>query len=150
MRRTLTYFTPEEFGDWYDQLNPELLQKLDAFRAAWGAPVVVSDANGAIGRTGQGDHSQHNVEVWGEVRAIDVFPKVEIEPGVYGWMQTGEERARAYRLAKEIGFTGIGLYTDTAPGNMLHLDVRRDRLSGNPAKWSRISGEYMGINEVLA
>lgn len=150
MRKRLNYFKPEEFRDWYDRMSPELLQKLDAFRAEWGAPVVVSSAHGGLGRHGgEHDESQHNVDKWGEVRAIDVFPKIETAPGVFRWMETADERQRAYQVAKSVGFTGIGLYTDTRPGNMLHVDVRRGRLSGQPATWSRVGGSYLGLGEVF-
>lgn len=146
----LTYFKPEEFRQWSGQMSPDLLQRLDEFRERWGAPVVVSAAVGGIGRELGDDHdSQHNVDRWGEVRAVDVFPKIEIAPGVYRWMQTAEERKRARTLARMVGFTGIGLYTDTKPGNMLHVDVRHDRVKGNPAEWARVDGAYVGIGQVL-
>ena len=62
---------------------------------------------------------------------------------------TSAERQRAYEVAKKVGFTGIGLYTDTRPSNMVHLDVRADRRPGDPAKWSRVAGDYRAITEVL-
>lgn len=142
----LKYFKPTEFGLWYPLMSNELLQKLDAFRAAWGYPVVVSSAHGAIGREGDGDSSQHNVTRWGEVRAIDVFPKTASG----GYITGPADRARAYEIAKQVGFTGIGLYTDTSPGNMLHVDVRKDKSPGAPATWSRVGGEYRSIGEVVA
>lgn len=141
----LKYFKPTEFGLWYPLMSNELLQKLDAFRAAWGYPVIVSTAHGAIGREGDGDSSQHNVTKWGEVRAIDVFPTL----GSGKYITTPAERDRAYQIAKQVGFTGIGLYTDTKPGNMLHVDVRKDKVPGSPATWSRIGGQYRSIGEVI-
>lgn len=139
-RPTLEYFSADEFGAWWPFMSADLLQKLDEFRRRWGAPVTVSGAHGALGRTGDG-HSQHNVDRWGEVRAIDVFPK---------GMDSLADRTRAFDIAKSIGFTGIGIYTDTKPSNMLHLDVREDRNAGDPAKWSRVGGRYLGIDEVIA
>lgn len=143
---TLKYFKPSEFGLWYPLMSNELLQKLDDFRTAWGAPVIVSAAHGAIGREDSGDSSQHNVTKWGEVRAIDVFPL--LPNGKY--ISSESDRTRAYQVAKQVGFTGIGLYTDTTPGNMLHVDVRKDKAPGNPATWSRVAGKYLGIGEVVA
>lgn len=129
-------------------MNADLLTKLDAFRDQWGAPVQISPAAGGIGRhNGGDDHSQHNIDRWGEVRAVDVFPMVEIRPGQYRYMSTREDRQRAHDTARAVGFTGIGLYTDTKPGNMLHVDTRE---GSRVATWSRVAGDYRGIQEVLA
>lgn len=138
----LRYFQPSEFGEWYSRMSPELLYKLDEFRHRWGYPVQVSPANGSLGRhQGEGSQSQHNVDLWGEVRAVDVFPTIK---GRY--MRTAADRRRAQEIAEAVGFTGIGLYTDTQPGNMLHVDVR----TGNRvAKWSRVGGEYLDIGQVV-
>lgn len=135
--RMKNYFKPEEFGGWYDQISPELLYKLNAFRSLWGAPVSISQNVDGVGRhTGTG---QHNVDLWGEVRAVDIFPQ---------GMNSIEDMQRAYDIAVRVGFTGIGLYTDTSKP-MLHVDVREDEEVGSPDTWSRIDGEYLGINEVF-
>lgn len=142
----LKYFKSTEFGIWWPLMSNDLLLKLDHFREVWGAPVMVSSAVGSIGRHGDdGNDSQHNVTKWGEVRAIDVFPMVG-----RGYMNSAEDLNRAHTLARHVGFTGIGLYTDTQPGYMLHVDVRKDRSTENPALWSRIDGEYLPIERVLA
>lgn len=145
----LKYFSREEFGDWWEKMSPELLQKLDAFREEWGAPVEISRAQGALGREDFESDSQHNYLKWGEVRAVDVFPVV-IDLGEHRYIENEVERMRAYMIAKKVGFTGIGLYTDTYPGNMLHVDVRQDRSEQLPATWSRVGGEYLGIEAVMA
>ena len=59
---------------------------------------------------------------------------------------TAEEKAELLELAVEIGFTGIGFYTDTHPRHMMHVDVR----DGDVATWARVDGSYVGIREVLA
>ena len=142
---TLKHFKPEEFGAWYPFMNNELLRKLDLFRELLGSPVHVSPVDGALGRHGgDDDHSQHNVDLWGDVRAIDVFPTLNGE-----YIQTEAERTHVYNIARQAGFTGIGLYTDTVPGNMLHVDVRDDRSESAPALWARVAGEYTGIAEVI-
>lgn len=144
----LKYFSPSEFGKWWPHMSPELLRKLDAFRERWGHPVQISPANGALGRhQGHGGTSQHNVDAWGEVRAVDVFPKLPAGASGYRYIETASERARAYQMARAVGFTGIGLYTDTRPGDMLHVDVRP---SSGVATWSRVDGSYMDIGQVLA
>lgn len=146
--RSVKYFKQSEFREWWDQMSPELLAKLDAFREAWGAPVVISTAQGSLGRNlGNASESQHNVDAWGEVRAVDVFPQVPAGAGGYRYISTRTDRERAYEVAKAVGFTGIGLYTDTAPGNMVHLDVRT---SSRVATWSRVDGDYLDIRSVIA
>jgi hypothetical protein len=146
--RIMQYFEPSEFGPWWPDMSRELLQKLDKFRGLWGAPVEVSPAAGGIGRhLGPGDTSQHNIDRWGKVLAVDLFPKVPAGRSGYRYMSTRADRARALRCAKQAGFSGIGLYTDTRPGNMVHLDVRQTEAV---ALWSRINGNYLGINEAIA
>ncbi len=143
----LEFFSPVEFGIWWPMMNNDLLVKLDEFRRRWGAPVEISNAQGALGRHGGESKSQHNVDRYGRVNAVDVFPKVDDGSGGYRYIQTALERQRAYQIAQDVGFTGIGLYTDTVPGNMLHLDVRSTE---QVATWSRINDEYFGINSVLS
>lgn len=139
---SLKYFTPSEFGIWYPLMDNELLSKLDRFRELMGSPVTVSPVEGALGRHGgQGDTSQHNVDMWGTVKAIDVFPTINGLP-----ITTAAQRQFAYDKAIEAGFTGVGLYTDTSPSNMMHLDVRK---ADTLAKWSRINGDYLAISEAL-
>lgn len=127
-RPSLKYFSAQEFGVWFPLMSAELLIKLDAFRHAWGAPVEISPAEGGIGREDE-SNSQHNVSAWGEVRAIDVMPR---------GMSTEAERRRAVAIAKEVGFTGIGIYPDWKPRAGLHLDVRKPQSPGHVATWSGI------------
>ncbi|MAY02477.1 MAG: hypothetical protein CMQ38_05805 [Gammaproteobacteria bacterium] len=151
MGNAMRFFKRDEFGGWYESMSADLLLKLDDFRSRWGAPVVVSSAPGGVGRNdGPEGTSQHNVDQWGEVRAVDVFPMVRGEGGRLVYMNSAEDRARAVRIAQEVGFTGIGVYTDTGPGNMVHLDVRIDRNAIDPALWARVSGQYVGIDRGLA
>ena len=140
LRPKLNYFSASEFGVWYPLMNRDLLLKLDAFRERWGRPVAISGNAAALGRHDDSE-SQHNVTRWGEVRAVDVFPE---------GMNSAAERQRAFDIAKAVGFTGIGLYTDTSAGNMLHVDVREPKSHGYVATWSRVAGEYGSIYEVLA
>ena len=135
----LRYFKESEFFGLYPLINSDLLIKLDEFRHRWGAPVMISPAAGSIVRyDGSGDEGQHNFDKWGETRAIDVFPQ---------GMQFASDRERAYKIAKEVGFTGIGLYTDTVPSNLLHVDVRK---GSHVATWARVDQKYVGIDQVLA
>lgn len=136
--RELRYFAKSEFKGKYDLINPKLLVKLDEFRHRWGRPVDVSPADGSIVRYLGDSYSQHNIDRYGKTNAIDVFP--------HGMNSIGERR-RAYKIAQEVGFTGIGIYTDTKPSNLLHVDVRD---SEEVATWSRVDGDYKVINEVLS
>lgn len=131
----LQYFSPIEFGDWWPHMDADLLRKLDNFRHRWGAPVQVSPAPGALGRHAGDSGSYHNVDRWGAVRAVDVFPA-----GL-----TPDTAARAVEAAKAAGLGGIGLYTDTQPSMMMHLDNR----SGS-GRWARIDGQYVGIKHAMA
>lgn len=144
---TLKYFKPHEFGIWWPLMNNQLLLTMDQFRELWGYPVQISKAGGSLGRHGGDSKSQHNVDLWGGVKAADMFPMLPDGKGGYRYIQTADERNKAFQIAKQAGFTGIGIYTDTKPGNLLHGDVR-DGL--RVATWSRVAGEYKGIYEVLA
>lgn len=142
----LNYFKPEEFHGWYEFCSPKLLVLLDEFRENWGAPVMVSPAKGAVGRKlGNESESQHNFSYYGEVRACDVMP--------FNMGDDIQQRKKAYRIAKDIGFTGIGIYPDWKPMPGMHLDVRDDRMAGDPAIWSGfdIDGEqqYFSIYKAL-
>ena len=116
-------------------MDTGLLYKLDAFREALGEgyTVSISPVKGAIGRHAGVSTSMHNFDLTGSVRAIDVFP---------AYQNTGLTKAqlkRAYKIAVQVGFTGIGVYPDTQPRPMMHLDVRPNRVKGSPSKWSRFA-----------
>lgn len=102
-------------------MDNDTLLALDRFRELWGRKVIVSKADGALGRADD-SHSQHNILEVGLVKAVDFFPE-----GL-----NASNFARAEKLAEQAGFTGIGLYTDTS-APMMHGDTRE----GNPARWSR-------------
>lgn len=138
-RASMKYFVESEFNGYYSTLSNDLKRKLDKFRAKWGEPVNISQAPGAVGRYDD-SNSQHNINKWGETRAIDVFPTKN------GQRLTDiEDVQRAVNIAIDVGFTGIGVYTDTYNGAMLHLDVR----DGDLATWGRINGEYVGIDSAI-
>ena len=123
----LKYFKSAEFGVWWPLMSRDLLLKLDKFREKWGAPVVISSHPKALGREDESG-SMHNILKWGEVRAVDIFPR---------GMDTLADRQRAFNIARSVGFNGVGVYTDTLPYNMLHLDNREV-----PVHWSRVDGVY--------
>lgn len=141
----MRYFTPTEFRDSWPVMSQKLLALLDEFRERWGAPVIISPAPGALARyLGPESTSQHNVDKWGECRAADIMPV---------GMDSATERHRAFEIAKDVGFTGIGVSPIWRPRAGLHLDVRQGRERGDPAKWgyAREDGRQVivPVNQVL-
>lgn len=144
----LRYFKPHEFGDWWGKLDMDLLQKLDNLRDLWSKPIIISPALGGIGRhDGPDGTSMHNIDKWGKVRALDLFPMVPNAGGGFRYMRRLDDRWKIFEMARKVGFTGIGLYTDTQPGNMIHVD---NRSINGVALWSRINKKYENISEALS
>ena len=136
------HFTQEEFREWSEDMSPRLVTMLDVLRFRLGSPIEISLSEYALGRNlGRNELSEHNVDEWGEVLAVDCFVS-----GVYNRAQA---EAVVYE-AEEIGFTGIGVYSDTRNNQgqeqvMFHLGVRPNELMGSPATWGRISGKYTSL-----
>ena len=133
------HFSAEEFRGWSDDMSARLVTMLDVLRFKLGSPIAVSASEYALGRNlGRGKMSEHNVDHWGEVLAADCFIS-----GVYN-------RAQAEAVVYEatgIGFTGIGVYSDTHNNRgeeqvMFHLGVRPNELMGSPATWGRVNHDY--------
>jgi len=140
----LRHFSQEEFGAYWPMMSQALLVKIDEFRHRLGYPVAISPAPGAIGRPiiGQPDpkaesgaeSSYHNYLIHGEILALDLMPK---PPGG----ATPTERQRWVTIARELGFTGIGLYPDWRPRPGIHLDIRpasKLRQGQSYASWAGI------------
>jgi hypothetical protein len=136
------HFSAEEFREWSDDMSPRLVTMLDVLRFKLGSPIEISASEYALGRNlGRGKMSEHNIDEWGEVLAVDCFIG-----GVYN-------RAQAEAVVYEsegIGFTGIGVYSDTRNNQgqeqvMFHLGVRPNEDMGSPATWGRISGKYTSL-----
>lgn len=141
----LHHFVPAEFRGWFDQVAPRLLVLLDVLRGHWRAPIRISPARGAIGRRlGPQDTSQHNIDRWGEVRAVDVMP--------FG-MSSPDQARRLLALAEATGFTGLGVYPHWQPRPGLHVDVRIDVPVGSPAQWGAIDEDgkqvYVSVDTAL-
>lgn len=78
---------------------------MDVLRFMCGHPIEISLSPYALGRRlGQGSQSAHNIDVWGEVLACDFFVS-----GVH----YREQAEGVVDLMRKIGFTGIGVYTNT-------------------------------------
>ena len=136
------HFSQEEFREWAEDMSPRLVTMLDVLRFRLGRPIAISASEYALGRNlGRGKMSEHNIDEWGEVLAVDCFVS-----GVYNRAQA---EAVVYE-AEEIGFTGIGVYSDTRNNQgevqvMFHLGVRPNESMGSPATWGRISGKYTSM-----
>ena len=136
------HFSQEEFREWSDDMSARLVTMLDVLRLKLGSPIEISLSEYALGRNlGRGKMSEHNIDEWGEVLAVDCFIG-----GVYNRAQV---EAVVYE-ATGIGFTGIGVYSDTHNNSgeeqvMFHLGVRPNELMGSPATWGRISGTYTSL-----
>ena len=120
-------------------MSPRLVTMLDVLRFRLGSAIEISGSEYALGRNlGRGKMSAHNIDEWGEVPAVDCFVN-----GVYSRAQS----EAVAREAESIGFTGIGVYSDTRNNQgedqvMFHLDVRPNELMGAPATWGRVDHDY--------
>ena len=136
------HFDAEEFREWSDDMSARLITMLDVLRFRLGSPIEISLSEYALGRElGRGKMSEHNIDHWGEVLAVDCFIS-----GIYNRAQA---EAVVYE-AEGIGFTGIGVYSDTRNNQgddqvMFHLGVRPNEDMGSPATWGRISGKYTSL-----
>ena len=133
------HFSQEEFREWSEDMSPRLVTMLDVLRFKLGSPIEISASEYALGRElGRGKMSEHNVDHWGEVLAADCFIS-----GIYNRAQS---EAVVYE-ATSIGFTGIGVYSDTHNNKgeeqvMFHLGVRPNELMGSPATWGRVDHDF--------
>jgi len=142
----IQHFSQDEFRDWAEDMSPRLVTMLDVIRFRLGSVIEISASDYALGRElGRGKMSAHNIDEWGEVLAVDCFVR-----GVYN-------RAQAEAVASEaksLGFTGIGVYSDTRNNKgeeqvMFHFDVRPNELMGSPATWGRVSGKYTSLDAAI-
>ncbi len=109
-------------------VNHTLLDGLEALRKLAGVPVIVHAGYRC---------PQHNQDVGG-------VPKSEHTRGLAADIRLpGLSLQRMYELALEIpqfAGGGIGAYD----GDFLHVDVR-----GHRARWARVHGEYVGIEQLV-
>ena len=112
----LDHFDPSGFSGWFDLVDPGVLVRLDVLRELWRAPISISQDDRAVGRNDGDSESRHNVDKWGAVFAVDVFPS---------GIRNRKDAERFILLAKSVGFNGIGFYPKwRRPG--FHLDRRDD------------------------
>lgn len=121
-------------------MDHEFLFRLDEYRDRLGMVVSVSPAPGALGRETGSKTSQHYFDGTRYLRVADVMPHkkggIALDHG---------EMLYAVELAREVGFTGIGLYPYWHPFPGLHLDMR----DGPLKTWAMIpspSGKQVEIS----
>ena len=136
-RIDLRYFSQAEFRDSWDVMSVRQLILMDSARHQWGKKITVSPVLGALARfNGPDDQSQHNVDMWGECRACDVF---------FEGMINTRAANQVIRILACTGFTGAGLYPDWNPQPGIHADCRQSVEPGEPAFWGMIDdgdGQY--------
>lgn len=127
-------------------MAPRLLILLDVLRFRLRSEIHISGNEAALGRElGPLSQSEHNVDVWGEVLAVDCFVS-----GVYF-----QEQAEAVVAeATQLGFTGIGIYPDwknnTGERQVgFHLGVRPTKRMGDPATWGFKNDEFVSLMAAL-
>ena len=68
------HFSQEEFREWAEDMSPRLITMLDVLRFRLGSAIEISGSEYALGRNlGVGKMSEHNIDHWGEVLAVDCF-----------------------------------------------------------------------------
>ena len=136
------HFDAEEFREWSDDMSARLITMLDVLRFRLGRPIAISASEYALGRNlGRNELSEHNIDEWGEVLAVDCF--------IIGVYNRAQAEAVVYE-ATGIGFTGIGVYSDTRNNQgddqvMFHLGVRPTEMMGSPATWGRVDHDYTSL-----
>lgn len=129
---SMQHFKLSEFRGEHLFLSVGLMLKIDEFRERLGEPVMISPAPGSLMRWDAKNETQHKYGRAGDV----MLPKTT-------------DFARAYRIAKEVGFKGIGFYPHWKPFPGFHLDTRPTE---NVAVWAGVNPDghgqkYVGILE---
>lgn len=121
---TLRYFSALEFGRWAPYMDHEFLFRLDELRDRTGWRIMISPVNGSLGRTPKefpegSKTSQHYFDGTRYLRVADTQPH---KSG--GHPLDRDEMQYFTEIAKQIGFTGIGIYPHHKPFAGVHLDMR--------------------------
>jgi hypothetical protein len=141
----VTYFSPGEFNGWWPLIDPRWLVCADILREMSGLIIDVSPVDGAIGRRlGESSLTDHNVDRFGRVHAVDVLPRWLVATS--NKITISRQAQRFSDIAQDVGFTAIGYYPDwrNAKGKKnpgFHLGTRRSRRVGSPATWGRLKNE---------
>lgn len=154
-KQELTYFFGrKEFyrngENWYDLYDPRWLVLVDSFRLATGIcllsphPRALGRRDGIDNRSG---YDGHNIDKHGYVKAGDTFPNIMRKENEYLSIRF------AFHTARDIGFTGIGIYPQWALNGKrrcgLHLDVRDGVLPGQPVTWGYLDNKFVPMENAF-
>jgi len=122
------YFTPEEFREWSDDMSPRLVTMLDVLRFRLDRVIEISGSAQALGlNLGRGKMSEHNVDEWGEVLAVDCFVS-----GVYSRAQA-EAVAREAVTASDAGDSTQWILADNTQATVTHEELKEALLLSGEA-----------------
>lgn len=139
-------FEEQEFGSWGPYMSPRLVTMLDVLRFRLDQPIHISPHPKALGRRlGKTNESEHNIDFWGEVLAVDCFVKRVF---------TRSQASNVIHTARMIGFTGIGIYPEWTNSSGVqqvgfHLGVRPTARMGEPAEWGFLNGRQTTLEQAL-
>ena len=127
-------------------MSPRLLVMLDVLRHILQSPIFISKNDQALGRRSGLSESEHNVEFWNQVLAVDCFVKD---------VHTYAQALRVVESARIVGFTGIGVYpqwTNNVGRRQVgfHFGVRPSRKMDNPATWGYYDGKFVSLDYALS
>ena len=144
----MKWFKESEFQGFYDKIDKEFLEKIDALREVTGFTMIVSPANGAVGRS-DSVSSWHNYRLHGAIYATDFFVSNK------GKNLTKREILLFKTLAIAVGLKGIGLYPywRGPVGTGFHLDNRTkltNKVGRSHDSWGRLKdNSYVTFDEAL-
>jgi len=129
--QSLRVYKPEDLPRW-DWLDFDMVRMLDelTFRLGRSEPLQIL----SLFRT-----QPENEKVGGAPKSMHLLGKAVdfVPPG---------DPLEAYRLAEEVGFTGIGLYLNEKGVTSIHADNR----PGYDARWGVLSGVYGTVDRVVS
>lgn len=149
------FFKKHEFErngeNWYDLYDPRWIVLIDVFRLQTGI-CRLSPNPEALGRRdgvnpSKSGYNAHNIDKHGVVKAGDTFPNIFVRENEILSIH------HCFLTAKNIGFTGIGIYPQWKLNGIrrcgMHLDVRDNQAPGNPATWGYVDGKFVSINKAF-
>jgi hypothetical protein len=141
----MQYFKGSEFREWAGLMSPRLTTMLDILRYQLGLVIEISGHPDSLGRKDGDSESEHNVDRWGEVLAVDCF---------VGKNTSYRDARKIINTAKAVGFTGIGVYpfwTNNQGEKQcgFHFGVRPTRNMGDPATWGYFEGRFTSMENAL-
>ena len=104
----MKYFTESEFNE-FEQMNPELLEKLDQLREAYGYPIKLTSTYRSPDHPIEAKKTKPGEHAYGA--AVDIA------------CVGGEATFKLVKAAIEVGFTRIGI---SRKNNFVHVGIGHD------------------------